>query len=148
MISIQLFDRFTEQRRLNLRRLIRLGFAGRSSQINGILLRQSNIFQDFSDVNATQPRRVPSLKFIILFVLYLELMKKIKVLLQWIIWCPSSVSIAFYWNVSRIDEIPFRTGFTQANERMTNWNFAGRLIAISCNNCCFTQVSDSMLNLK
>lgn len=76
MISIQLFDRFTEQRRLNLRRLIRLGFAGRSSQINGILLRQSNIFQDFSDVNATQPRRVPSLKFIILFVSYLELMKK------------------------------------------------------------------------
>lgn len=62
LTSFQLFDRISEQRCLNLRRLIRLGFDGRSSQINGILLRQSNIFQDFSEVNATQPRRDPSLE--------------------------------------------------------------------------------------
>lgn len=62
-IHPQLFDRFSEHRRLNLRRLILFRLDGRSSQINGIRFRQSNIFHDFSAVKATHPRRVPSLKF-------------------------------------------------------------------------------------
>lgn len=48
LVSIfpQLFDRFNEQRRLNLRRLILLGLDGRNSQMNGIRFLQSNIFHD------------------------------------------------------------------------------------------------------
>lgn len=61
-LFIQLFGRFSEQRRLKFCRFIFRGLVGFNSQINGIRFLQSNIFQDLKAVSATQPRRVSSLK--------------------------------------------------------------------------------------
>lgn len=58
-----MFERFREQRRLNLRRLIRFGFDGPNSQMNGMCLRQSNIFHDRDAVIATQPSLVSPLGY-------------------------------------------------------------------------------------
>lgn len=121
----QLFDLFNEQRRLNFRRLILLGLVGFNSQMNGIRFRQSNIFHDFDAVSATQPRRVSSLKRNILeskFEIFIDLPIG-NFFLRWIIRFPSSVSIAFYWDIERINKISFLINFIQSNERMSNGNF-------------------------
>lgn len=58
MEYIQLLDLFKEQRRLNFWRLIRFGFDGLNSQMNGMCFLQSNIFHDHDAVIATHPSRL------------------------------------------------------------------------------------------
>lgn len=127
----QLFGLFNEHRRLNLRRLLRRGFVGFSSQMNGVRFRQSNIFHDFDAVNATQPKRFSSLKTIVSWnIIFVCIWNMNCLLVPRIFWCPGSKAIALQWYIEWINEITFALCLFQSNESMPYVNFQRQIDAL------------------
>lgn len=120
--------------------------------MNGARFRQSNIFHDFEAVNATQPRRVSSLKKIFLSKLIGRISVE-KIRLRWIFWFPGSITVALNWNIKGINEIPLSMKFTQPNKCMPNWNSHwndGLFIRWTtfCDNWSSTELWNLLLNEK